>query len=69
MRSTFASWLEKGGRGLVIKKQQQHQEEEKQRFKEKEINLEKLSLITFFFRFSSPSLVYKAAPGISSRTA
>lgn len=49
MRSTFASWLEKGGRGLVIKKQQQHQEEEKQRFKEKEINLEKLSLITFFF--------------------
>lgn len=69
MRSTFASWLAKGGRGLVIKKQQQQQQEEKQWFEEKEMNLEKLSFITFFFRFSSPSLVYKAVPGISSRTA
>lgn len=45
MRGTFSSWLEKGGRGLVIKKQQQG---EKQWVKEKEMNLEKLSFITFF---------------------
>lgn len=51
MRSTFASWLEKGGRGQVTKKQQQ---DEKEWLKEKEINLEKLSFTTFFFRFSSP---------------
>lgn len=59
MRSTFASWLEKGGRGQVIKKQQQQQEDEKEWLKEKEINLEKLSFTTFFFSFLFSSLVLK----------
>lgn len=67
MRSTFASWLEKGGRGQVIKQQQQQQQEGKEWLKEKETNLEKLSFTTFF----SVSLLLanvKAAPGISSTT-
>lgn len=59
MCSTFASWLEKGGRGQVIKKQQQQQQDEKEWLKEKEINLEKLSFTTFFLSFLFSSLVLK----------
>lgn len=67
MRSTFASWLEKGGRGQVIKKQHRQQQDEKEWLKQKEINLEKLSFTTFFF-VSLLLASVKAAPGISSKT-